>query len=61
MYAPRGYERVRVAGESGVFLVLWIDQELQEVVLIRLGESNVGEQTVSFSRLEPYTGDGKKK
>jgi hypothetical protein len=54
MYVPRARERVFIAGRSGVFLVVWVDQEWQEAYLIPMHSAVTVEETVSFSELEPY-------
>ena len=55
MYVPRVRERVLLAGRSGAFVVMWVDEEQQEADLIPLlGDSSV-EEIASFSELEAYT------
>ena len=57
MYVPRTRERVRLAGRKGVFLVVWVDEERQEADLIKLGDSEVLEESVPFSKIEAYLED----
>jgi len=55
MYIPQVRERVRLAGRSGVFLVMWVDHEQEEVDLILLGAASSVEESVSFAELEAYS------
>jgi hypothetical protein len=64
MYAPAARERVRIAGSSKVFLVVYVDREQGTVDLIPLhnnssvipGISSVI-TGIAFSQLEPYRED----
>ena len=57
MYIPAARERVFVTGRTGTFLVVWIDEQQQQVDLIPLNAATTVEQNVSFSKLEPYRED----
>ena len=54
MYVPHVRERVRVAGRSGDFLVIQVDQERQEVDLVPFPVGVFVEGSFPFSKLEPY-------
>jgi len=54
MYLPGMRERVLVAGRPGVFLVVWIDRERQNVDLIALHDATGVEASVPFGDLEPF-------
>ena len=56
MYVPELRERVRVVGRSGEFLIVWVDQERQEVDLVRFPVGVFVEGgAVPFSKLKPVT------
>lgn len=58
MYIPRARERVRIAGRQGLFLVVWVDEELQCADLISVdGGSYLLEENVPFSALQADRGD----
>jgi hypothetical protein len=57
MDLPRICERVRVAGRSGAFLVLSIDQEQQTAELMPLDRVAPLLDAVPFSDLRPYDWD----
>jgi hypothetical protein len=52
MYVPQVRERVQLVGRSGVFLVMWVDHELQEADLVPLHSVSSVEESISFSELE---------
>jgi hypothetical protein len=56
MYIPAARERVVRRGNSGVFLVLYVDFERQEADLLPLTDSdfNLVEEGVEFKELEPF-------
>lgn len=54
MYVPRARERVFIKGRQGVFLVVWVSPEHEEVDLIPLHLASGVEECVPFSQLEPY-------
>ena len=54
MFAPAARERVQIAGSSGVFLVVAVDQERRVADLIPLSGSGFAEESVPFAVLEPY-------
>jgi hypothetical protein len=58
MYIPGARERVFVAGQSGVYLVVWVDREKWEVDLIPLNGAAFVEENVPFSEIKPYREDG---
>ena len=53
MWAPSGRERVSVAGQPGVYLVVWIDARKQRVDLIPLDGGDFIREGVAFSELQP--------
>ena len=57
MHVPGMHEKVFVADRSGVFLVVWVDQERRKADLIPLDAASSVEQSVSFSKLVPYRED----
>jgi hypothetical protein len=56
MYIPAARERVVRRGNSGVFLVLYVDFERQEADLLPLTDSdfNLVEESAAFKELEPF-------
>ncbi len=54
MYVPSNRERVQIAGRSGIFLVVWIDQEHQAVDVIPLHGAIHAEENVPFADLEAF-------
>ena len=53
---PAARQRVKIEGQTGVFLVVWVDSERCTADLIPLTQGNLVE-TVPFSRIRPLHGD----
>jgi hypothetical protein len=53
MYFPCAREHVRVAGRPGVYLVGWVDQDLQSADLIALDDNTSMLEGVPFDLLRP--------
>ncbi len=54
MYIPQTRERVQIAGRTGVFLVVWVDHDQEEVDLIPIRTAVSAEESVPFSELQPF-------
>ena len=54
MYVPRARERVFVEGQDGVYLVMWVDPDLQVADLIPLHRTTSIRESVPFSLLQPF-------
>jgi len=48
---------VCIAGRAGVFLVVWVDRERQEVDLIPLHHATEAEVSVPFHAIRPADGE----
>ena len=57
MKIPAVRERIRIEGEVGMFLVIWVDQETMTAEVIPLVERNEI-LSVPFTRVQPLLGDG---
>lgn len=56
MRIPAARERVRLEGQEGTFLVVWVDHDRGTADLIPLGEGEV-EDSVPFARIRPLEVD----
>jgi hypothetical protein len=54
MYVPRARERVSIDGHEGVYLVVWVDRELQVADLIPLHREAGLRESVPFLLLRPH-------
>ena len=54
VYMPSARDRVEVAGQSGLFLVLWVNQEDRRVDLLGLRDNAYALSDVPFAKIRPY-------
>lgn len=57
MYIPSARELVEVAGQPGLFLVLWVNQEAKRVDLLALRDNAYAVADVPCAKLRPYQED----
>lgn len=57
MYIPNMRELVEVAGQPGLFLVLWVNRDAQRADLMALRDAAYAVPDVSCERLRPYRED----
>ena len=57
MYIPAVRERVAVAGQSGVFIVVGVNREAKKVDLVALVGKSFVKEDVPFTSVRPYPDD----
>jgi hypothetical protein len=57
MFIPSVRELVEIAGLPGLFLVLWVNRQMERADLLALKENPYAVPDVPFARLRPYQED----